>query len=203
MTGRPRTVSDTAIFDAVTEVIRRDGPLKLTLGAVAELVGVSAPALAQRFGSKRALLVAYASAQSGGVDELFAWARAARDDPLDALRAALVGFGSSVGSREELANSLAFLHLDLTDPELGRHAIAQSRAIRRHLEALVDEALARGSIEGVAAAELTDTLYTAYNGSLITWALDGDASLSQWIGARIDRVLFPYLCDDQAPAPDS
>lgn len=193
MTGRPRTVSDTAIFDAVTEVIRRDGPLKLTLGAVAELVGVSAPALAQRFGSKRSLLVAYAEAQSGGVDELFAKARASRHDPVEALRAALVRFGASAGSREELANSLAFLHLDLTDPELGEHAVAQSRAIRRHLETLLGEALAQELVEGVSAVDLADILYTIYNGSLITWALDGEGSLRRWIETRLDRALAPYL----------
>src|SRR3954447_1624738 len=52
MTGRPRSASDEAIFRAVAEVVTSAGPAGLTLAAIARHVGLSAPALAQRFGSK-------------------------------------------------------------------------------------------------------------------------------------------------------
>jgi AcrR family transcriptional regulator len=69
-TGRPRSVSDEAIFDAVRAVVTEVGPSGLTLAAIADRVGLSAPALTQRFGSKRSLLLAYAEAAATGIDEL-------------------------------------------------------------------------------------------------------------------------------------
>ena len=57
--GRPRSFEDDAIFAATARVIARVGHDGLTLAAIAEEVGCSAPALVQRFGSKRALVRAY------------------------------------------------------------------------------------------------------------------------------------------------
>jgi AcrR family transcriptional regulator len=85
-TGRPRAVSDEAIFEAVTVVVSEVGPTGLTLAAVADRVGLSAPALTQRFGSKRNLLLAYAGAAAGGVDDLFARVRRSSPSALAALR---------------------------------------------------------------------------------------------------------------------
>ena len=193
MTGRPRTVSDEAIFEAVTAVVSEAGPSRLTLSAVAAKAGLSAPALAQRFGSKRNLLVSYAAASAVGVDDLFRRARTRSSDALSALRAGLIAFASPVATRSALANHLAFLHLDLTDPELGRHAAEQSRLLRRCITDLLREAQAAGHLTDVDPVALADTLYTTYNGALVTWAIDGRGSLARWLGERLDRVLGPHV----------
>ncbi len=193
MVGRPRSVSDEAIFEAVSTVVADVGPAGLTLSAVAERAGLSAPALAQRFGSKRRLLVAYAASAAGSVDDLFEQARKGSPDALSTLRAALVAFAAPVATRAALANNLAFLYLDLTDPELGALAAEQSRLLRRRLRGLLREATAAGDVVDVDPGALADTLYTVYNGALVTWAIDGRGSLARWLTDRLDRVLAPYL----------
>jgi hypothetical protein len=46
-----------------------------------------------------------------------------------------------------------------------------------------------GEISPTDAAELADTVYTVYNGALVTWAIDGTGSLTRWLSKRLDRVL--------------
>ena len=188
-TGRPRTVSDEAIFEAVTAVVTEVGPSGLTLAAMADRVGLSAPALTQRFGSKRNLLLAYAEAAATSVDDVFTRVRRTSPTALTALRAALPELTAGIDSREAVANHLAFLHLDLTDPQLGAHAVKQSRLFRRALTRLLEEAITSGEIDHTDPAELADTVYTIYNGALVTWAIDGTGSLARWLSERLDRVL--------------
>jgi rhodanese-related sulfurtransferase len=45
---------------------------------------------------------------------------------------------------EMLSNSLAFLQIDLIDPDFHKHALAHSRAMRAELKTLLDEACADG-----------------------------------------------------------
>jgi AcrR family transcriptional regulator len=187
--GRPRSVTDEAVFDAVTAVVAEAGPSGLTLAAVAEKVGLSGPALAQRFGSKRNLLLAYAAASAEGMEGLFEEARRSSPDAVSAVTAALVAFSASVPTRQALANNLAFLYLDLTDPELGAHAAKQSRVLRRHIADLLREAQKGGQLGPVDAAALADSVYTTYNGALVTWAIDGRGTLARWLRERLDRVL--------------
>lgn len=200
MTGRPRTATDEAVFAAVTRVVSDVGPGGLTLAAVAREVGVSAPALAQRFGSKRGLLLAYAAHAAGGVDDLIEQALATAPDPLSAVRAALLAFTAPITTRSALAHHLAFLHLDLTDPDLGALATKQSRALRRRIAALLREAHDRGQLTGVGPVALADAVYTAYNGALVTWAIDGRGSLARWVAACVDAVIAPYVAAARAPS---
>ncbi|MEV4195286.1 helix-turn-helix domain-containing protein, partial [Streptomyces toxytricini] len=55
--ARPRGVEDAVILRAAVDVIGRSGPGGLTLAAVAREVGLVPGTLAQRFGSKRGLLL--------------------------------------------------------------------------------------------------------------------------------------------------
>lgn len=190
MSGRPRKVSDEEIFHAVAGVVTAEGPSGLTLGAVADQVGLTAPALAQRFGSKRDLLIAFA--RSGDMGPVFEKAREGVDDPLEAIPVALVRMSAGITTRGELANNLAFLHMDLTDEELGKPTVKQSRVIRRHIATLIAEAKDAGTLGKVDPEELADTVYTIYNGSLIGWAIDGRGKLAQWLTERIERALAPY-----------
>ena len=56
----------------------------------------------------------------------------------------------------------------------------------------MDEAITDGEINPTNAAELADTLYTIYNGALVTWAIDGTGSFTRWLSKRIDRVLADH-----------
>jgi AcrR family transcriptional regulator len=162
---------------------------------VAEEVGVTAPALAQRFGSKHGLLVAFAAHEASRVHEDFDRARQRHpDDPLPAALAALTSFGGSVRTRAELANHLAMLSVELTDDELGQHARAQSRRIRSELTALLSEAATTGRlVPGTDPAAVADLLYVTYNGALVTWAIDGRGSLRTWLAAHLQRAVAPLV----------
>ncbi|BBH70297.1 TetR family transcriptional regulator [Actinoplanes sp. OR16] len=189
MTGRPRSVSDDEVFEAVAQTVTEAGPAGLTLAAVARRAGLTPPALTQRFGSKRGLLIAFATREAGSVAAVFDDRRAAGASPLEALRDGLVAFTAPVTTREGLANNLAFLQLDLTDEDLREHSVKQSRALRAHLTELIREA----GVRGVDPAELADTVYAVYAGAQLTWAIDGDGELGPWLARRIDRVLAPHL----------
>lgn len=191
--GRPRSVSDEAIFDAVAAVITEVGPKQLTLAAVAGRVGLSAPALTQRFGSKHGLLVAFGSREATGVAGAFAAARAAYGDPLAALVATLSRLPGAITSREGLANNLAFLQMDLVDPDLRDHAVAQSRTLRAEAAALVAEAVETGRLDTATSSQaLVADLYATYCGAMLTWAIDGDGELADWLAVHLERTLAPH-----------
>lgn len=193
MTGRPRSVGDDAIFEAVAAVVTEVGPSGLTLAAVAERVGLSAPALTQRFGSKRGLLVAFATREATGIADVFAAARRTQPDALTAIRTALAALPGPITTPEGLAHNLAFLQMDLTDPELRSHAVSQSRALRAEIAALIGEGIRSGQVaSGTSPEALAADLYATYCGAMLTWAIDGTGELTDWLGEHLDRALAPH-----------
>jgi AcrR family transcriptional regulator len=190
VTGRPRSASDEAIFEAVAAVVTAAGPSGLTLAAVAGRVGLSAPALAQRFGSKHGLLAAFAAQEVTAVADALAAARARGADPVRALVAVLSALTGPGATREGLANNLAFLQMDLTDPELRPHAVAHSRALRDGIAALAADAVRAGLLAaGTVPETLAADLWAVYCGAMVTWAIDGTGTLPDWIAAHLERVL--------------
>jgi AcrR family transcriptional regulator len=186
-------VSDDAIFEAVAAVVTAVGPTGLTLAAVAERVGLSAPALTQRFGSKHGLLVAFATREASDIADTFAAARHTHPDPLPALVATLAALPSEITTPEGLANNLAFLQMDLTDPELRTHTVAQSRHLRAEITALVTEAVQAGQLTAQTSPEtLAADLYATYCGAMLTWAIDGNGELPDWLGEHLERTVAPH-----------
>jgi len=204
MTGRPRSASDEAIFEAMAAVVTASGPAQLTLAAVAGRVGLSAPALAQRFGSKQGLLAAFAAREAVAVAGTLAAARAGGTDPVQALVAVLAALPGAVTTRDGLANNLAFLQMDLTDPELRPHAVAHSRALRDGIAALVTDAVQAGLLAADTIPEtLAADLWAAYCGAMVTWAIDGTGTLPDWIAAHLERILVPHRTYPKQTAPKS
>ena len=87
MPGRRQKVSDEDVFAAAQRVMTRRGPHELTLAEIAGEAGVTPGRLVQRFGSKRALLVALSERFAGSASPVFAELRAAHRAPLATLRA--------------------------------------------------------------------------------------------------------------------
>src|SRR5262249_57405232 len=69
MSPRRRKAEDADVFAALVRVMHHRGPSELTLREIAAEAGVTAGALVQRFGSKRAMLLAHAryAAASGDI----------------------------------------------------------------------------------------------------------------------------------------
>src|SRR6478609_2472031 len=68
MSPRRRKAEDVDVFAALVRVMQRCGPAELTLREIAAEAGVTAGALVQRFGSKRAMLLAHARYAAGTGD---------------------------------------------------------------------------------------------------------------------------------------
>ncbi|RLE20674.1 MAG: TetR/AcrR family transcriptional regulator [Actinobacteria bacterium] len=185
-TGRPRRVSDDQIFAALTEQIDETGPDGVTLARVAARTGMTGPALGHRFGSKRGLLLAFAERQVAAMDEHFDAAEATNPSPIDALMAALTSVGARTRTRAEVANNLAMLNLDLADDELGHFAAAQSRVLRRRIVDLLEAANFGTASQRIWRA---DDLYVVWSGGTLTWAIDGDGPLEDWLTERLRRTI--------------
>lgn len=187
--GRPRTVSDEAILGAALAVIGRDGPAHLTLALVGEEVGLSPSTLVQRFGSKHGLLLAASRYGAGMVEGVFLEASAATSSPLEALTSALTHLPGDIDTPERLANHVAFLQLDLADPEFRALAVEHARIMRTQIRRLLDEAVAGGELRPCNTADLTEAVYAVVSGALLTWALGGEGEPAAWLRARLGFLL--------------
>jgi AcrR family transcriptional regulator len=202
-------MGDAAILRAAAEVIGQTGPARFTLAAVAAEVGLAPATLVQRFGSKRGLLLALAR-QSAADAEAGAGAVAApgrarqqHGSALAALTALAVGRLAPMTTPDRFANHLAFLCLDLTDPELYEPALAVHQAYGRAIAALVQDAVAAGELRaGTPAGPLTRSIQTVIAGAGLTWALDREGTLPDRVVTGIGAVLAAYLPADGRAADD-
>ena len=192
MSPRPRRNSDLEILYAAFRAIARLGPARLTLAAVAREANVSAASLVQRFGSKRALLLAASSDAAGGHLFIFEGLRAKHRSP----KAALFGLAECMSvmgeTPEQVAHSLAFLHLDLTDPEFRQHARRGSVGFHAGVCGLIKEGIAAGELVKCDASRLARALQATLNGSILGWAIHRQGPMAAWIRRDLRMVLDPY-----------
>src|SRR4029079_11762239 len=148
MAPRPRTVSDEDLINATMRVMSRLGPVKLTLAEVAKEAGVTARTVVQGLGSKRAMMLKIAADAAGSADACFAMVRAAHPrSPLAAIYAAATAMTEHMGTPEELAHSLAFLQIDISDPDFHAHTLEMSKKHVAGYRALLKDAIAAGELE--------------------------------------------------------
>jgi AcrR family transcriptional regulator len=194
MSPRPRKVSDNQLFAATHSVMSRVGPRELTLAVIAKEAGVTAAVLVQRFGSKRALLLALSAKYSDGAGEFIETLAKEHASPLAALRAYADCMAGMAASPAALARSLAYLQIDMTDPDFRRHLLKQARATRAGLGRLIEAALEAGELHrGARPARLARTIETVLSGSLITWGFYREGNAARWMRADLDAVLMPWL----------
>jgi AcrR family transcriptional regulator len=191
--GRPRGIDDAAILRATVDVIGRVGPVGLTLAAVASEVGLVPGTLMQRFGSKRGLLLALAESAASDANALLERVRAEHGTALAALAALIVAPAGSTATPETFANHLAFLCIDLTDPEFRPLALAVHQAQSRAVEALLTQAVLAGDLgPGTDVPALGRSVRAIAAGAGLVWALDRQGSLEQRLRQALDSVLSPH-----------
>jgi AcrR family transcriptional regulator len=194
MPGRRQKVSDEEVFAAAQRAMSRRGPHELTLADIAEEAGVTPGRLVQRFGSKRALLVALSERFTGSAGPIFAGLRGAHRGPLATLRAYAACMADLAPTPEALLRNLAYLQGDLADEVLRGHLVENARASRREIEALLKAAVAAGELQrGVDVRSLARTVETAISGSLMSWATYREGKAVDWIGSDLEAVLAPWL----------
>ena len=190
--GRPRTISDEAILTALARAISRVGPARLTLADVAAEAGVAAPTIAQRFGSKRNLLLTFSARAPRQLEASFSRARASHAGPLAALLADPLGATEAMDSPTALAHHLAFLQLELADPEFHQHVLEHARVAREQIRLLLDAAVERGELTPCDTESLAQAIHVTYNGTLITWAIFRQGPLALQLRRDLDFVLRPF-----------
>ena len=189
---RPKTVDDDAVLDGASRVIERGGPAAVTFASVAGEVGLSPATLVQRFRSKRGLLLALAGRGSSEAGRPLRDALTRHRSPLRGLAAGLVDMSAGVAAPEAMANSLAFLQLDLSDPEFHALALAHAQAVRKEIRVALDAAVAAGELQPTDTARLAQAVQTTYNGALITWAIYRRGRLESWLRRELEALLGLY-----------
>ena len=194
MSPRPRKVSDEEVFAAAHRATVRLAPSELTLAEIAAEAGVTAGALAQRFGSKRQLLLALASAAAASTGDFIAQLKAAHRSPLAAVRAYAECMAQLAQSPAALARNLAYLQIDLADPDFREQLAVQATLTRAGLTDLLSAAVAAGELKrGTDVASLARTVEAIVSGSLMTWAFYADGPAERWIRDDVTAILAPYL----------
>jgi AcrR family transcriptional regulator len=194
MRERRLKVTDDEIFAAAQRAMTRRGPHELTLAHIAVEAGVSPGRLVQRFGSKRALLLALAGRFAGSARTVFNGLRAVHRRPLATLRAYAMCMADLAATPDALSRNLAYLQIDLTDPEFRAHLQANARATRLEIESLLRSAVREGGLRrDVDPPRLARTIEAAISGSLMTWACYREGSAAAWIRRDLDAVLQPHL----------
>lgn len=194
MSPRPRKASDDQIFAAAHAVISRLGPAQWTLADVAAEAGLTAGALVQRFGSKRALMARLTAQLADAPPQLFADLRSRHPSPLAALRAYADCVAGMAETPAALAHHLAYLQLDFMDAELRQHVARQARATRAALAALIREAIGAGEIVPTAdAATLARAVEVTLGGSLLAWGFHQEGRTLDWVRQDFERLIEPYL----------
>ncbi|MGW1848949.1 TetR/AcrR family transcriptional regulator [Streptomyces sp. NPDC001966] len=198
--GRPRGVEDSVILRAAADVMGRVGPAGLTLAAVAGEVGLVAGTLVQRFGSKHGLLVALAEQSARDADARYERVRTEQASALAALMTLAAESTAPMTTPKTFANHLAFLCMDLTDPQLHEHALAVHQAQGRAIEALLTAAVSSGELRaGTDTAALTGSVQAIIAGAGLTWALDRQGTLPQRLRQEISTLVSAHVPSSDNP----
>ncbi len=192
MSPRPRLASDAEIIEAATRVIARLGPTGFTLAEVGREAGISAATLVQRFGSKRDLMLAVAGRGVEPSESCFAAARRKTSSPLEALTRGMEDMANMAPTPEELSNHLAFLQIDLTDPEFHELALANAVANRTGIVELLDEAIMADELVECDTDRLSVAVDAIAGGALINWAIHREGTARETIRDALETLISPY-----------
>jgi AcrR family transcriptional regulator len=197
MSPRRRKAEDADVFAALVRVMERVGPAELTLRAIAEEAGITAGALVQRFGSKRALMLAHARHAAATLDIGFGvQIGAGAGSPLDDIRAELTVYARLAETPRAAIRNLAYLQNDLADPILRRHLLRLKRATRARHERLLADAVAAGELRaGTNIRSLARMIEVTLTGSFLAWTLYREGSAANWLREDLETALRPHLPD--------
>jgi AcrR family transcriptional regulator len=193
MCARPRRISDEEVFAAALRAMSRLPPSELTLAAIGAEAGLTAGALVQRFGSKRALFLALARSGAEGEAQLADQFLAEHRSPLQALEAYARCMTSHAETPAAFQRGLAYLQQDLADPELhqllARQTEGNRAAIARMLAAAREAGELRADCDPGRLSAIVEALIT---GGMMSWAFRGKGKAPLWVLKLLRDALTPY-----------
>jgi AcrR family transcriptional regulator len=193
MSPRPRETSDAEILAALARVMQRRSPVELTLADVAKEAGVVPATIIQRFDTKRELLLANCKAWTADVSGQFAAARAKYGSPLRTLIELIVESSRFAATPESMANFLAYLQIDLSDPEFRAVLLQQFMTMREETKKLLDDAIVARELKTCDSGELARLVQQVNIGAMLAWAVYRKGPLGAWIRRALEALLAPYL----------
>jgi AcrR family transcriptional regulator len=193
MSPRPRETSDEHILAATARVMQRRSPTQLTLADVAKEAGVVPATLIQRFGTKRGLLLTLCRTAPHAVPQQFAAARAKYKSPLKTLIELYVACAAFAPTPEAMANGLAYLQIDLSDPDFHAITLAQFRALRQETQHLLAAAVAARELRPCDTAELARLIQHLNGGAMLAWAVYRQGSVAAWVRRELQALLANYI----------
>ena len=194
--GRPRTMSDEAIYWAAVGVLAEHGSNGLTLARVAEALGVTPAAVRQRFGSKRGLLLDMARRRTSGVEAGFAEAGERHESRLQALEAALLARISGLEEPVRLANAISAYVDNAADPDLRALFDGELTEMERCVHSMLVEAARAGEIDRPPTPELASAVFSTFEGVLTVWAIAPRGSVRD----RVHEALVVVVGREFGPA---
>jgi len=201
--GRPRSFEDDAIFAATARVISRLGQDRLTLAAIAEEVGCSAPALVQRFGSKRALVRSYIGWSIAHIQLRWDQVNSGDYSPLESIKARVQLPRSErpdeVPEPEGFPSTVYFHLVAWEDEALRPRVNDRRRAAEDELQRMLVLATEAGEITGCNEAELASTMYNAFQGAALQTLATPGGQIEKRLAELVDALVAPYRTrsDDQ------
>jgi len=91
-----------------------------------------------------------------------------------------------------MANGLAWLQNDLTDPDFHTITLGQFRVIRAETKKLLDEAVAARELHPCNTAALAQLIQNVNGGAMLSWAVYRQGSLATWLRRDLEMLLRPY-----------
>lgn len=185
-----KTIDDAEVLEKALLVISEMGPDNFTLQDVGNAVNLAPATLMQRFGSKQALLIQAAKHAPAKMKQDLEILKEKGLPWEEELMELLAGIPEGFGTRQEIANSLGLLKLDMTHPEL--HPIARELflLIRQRLQEILEKGKRMGELPiGLVSEELAWELDALKHGLIIQWTLSGEGSLRDWLQRGFRKYL--------------
>lgn len=185
-----KTIDDSKILEKALLVICEKGADCFTLADIGKAVGLAPATLLQRFGSKRELLIRAAKQTNIKQKQDLKNLKKKGLNWKEELIELMIGIPEGMGTRQEIANSLSILKLDMIDPELHQIARELFECFRAHMEDLIYQGQECGDlIHEYDANSLVWELDALRHGLIIQWTLSGKGTLQKWM----QKGLINYL----------
>jgi hypothetical protein len=98
-----------------------------------------------------------------------------------------------------MANGLAWLQNDLTDPDFHAITLEQFHAIREETKSLLDAAVSAGELRPCDTAQLARLMQHANGGAMLAWAVYRQGSVASWVRRELEALLLPYRMPNKSP----
>jgi len=91
-----------------------------------------------------------------------------------------------------MANGLAWLQNDLTDPAFHAITLEQFRVIRDETRKLLDDAVATGELRPCDTAQLARLIQHTNGGAQLAWAVYRQGPVADYVRRELTALLAPY-----------